>query len=95
MTDYPYSKQIYDKILADWRNAPLKEWVWHGFIISHPSIGYELLANIGTLGPRNPELSRALSWDDGQNLYKQLIAYPKEKLEKTQTELAAKQFLGL
>lgn len=74
---------------------PLEEWILHESIISHPSVKYELLAGIGTLGPRNPALSRALSWGDGQMLYEQLIAYPKEELEKTQTELAAKQFLGL
>lgn len=95
MTEYPYSQQIHDKILNDWKNVPFDEWKVDYSTVSHPSVNYNLWWFINQVYPLDSDLSKCLSKDHARNLYNQLVNGPEKISEKERTEQAAKEFLGL
>jgi hypothetical protein len=95
MTDYPYSQQIHDKILADWQNVPFSEWKFGGYEVSHPSVNYSLGWSLDFIRPYDSDLSKALSVEHARSLHEQLVNKAKETSDKEKSEFAAKQFLGL
>lgn len=95
MTKYPYSQQIHDKILNDWKNIPFDEWKVESYEISHPSVDYSLGWMLNRIRPYDSDLARALSSDHSVNLHNELMNKAKKVSESEKTEQAAKQFLGL
>lgn len=97
MTDHPYSQQIHDKILNDWKDIPFDEWkMVDGGFISHPSVNYEIWTNgYSSVTPKEYSLSRNITYDHSQNLFDKLIKNKQEEKNNKESELAAKQFLGL
>ena len=74
MPNYPYSQQIYDKVLADWKNIPFEDLVLEGDFISHPLISYRLWRNITNLYPEN--LVECLNESHSKNLNSILYEEP-------------------
>lgn len=95
MTDYPYSQQIHDKILNDWKDVPFDEWKIDSYRVSHPSVNYSLGWMTNCIWPFSLDLARALSHDHSVNLHNELVNKAKKVSESEKTEQAAKQFLGL
>lgn len=95
MTDYPYSQQIHDKILNDWKDVPFDEWKVGSYKVSHPSVNYSLGWMANQIYPYDSDLARALSSDHSVNLHNELVNKAKKVSELEKTEQAAKQFLGL
>lgn len=93
MTDYPYSQQIYDKVINDWKDVPIEEFNYDRDFISHPSINYRLWKGCMGLYPEN--LISCVSKEHGASLCKTIYDEPLERKRKLQTQLAVKQFLGL
>ncbi len=93
MTDYPYSQQIHDKVLADWANIPIEEIRFDHNHVSHPSVSYKLWD--GALGLYPENLVFNLTKEHSENLYKEILDKPRKELERRRNELALKQFLGL
>lgn len=93
MTNYPYSQQIHDKVLADWESIPFEDFLDEGDYISHPSVNYRLWKGFTGLYPEGmiPSISR----EHGENLLKKIYYEPLERKTKLKNEQAAKQFLGL
>lgn len=93
MIDYPYSQQIHDKVLADWKDIPFDDFVYEGYFISHPSVNYRLW--IGSIGLYPEDVIQSMSIKHGENLLKKLYNNQLEKKRKLDNELATKKFLGL
>lgn len=96
MTDYPYSQQIHDKILNDWKDIPFDEWKFLGYVISHPNVPYDLYyyPNQG-IRPDATSLWDNISSEHRDSLYEKLMKKPSKIKQDQEKEKTAKQFLGL
>lgn len=91
--DYPYSQQIHDKVLKDWKDIPFEEWEREGEFFYHKSVPYRLWGYSKTLCPEG--LIDCLYGLHAQNLYTFLYENRIKKKENREKEQKIKQFLGL